>query len=116
MRQKKLPIQPSLTTIYIVWSRPLCDSCVTMTRPSLNRSISVVGLYKRDVQRYTIIACAAAASSIHGTVVLVRTSTVLYVVCLAHVPHTTCKRKAGGLKVRGRSSITCSIFLVIINF
>ena len=70
MRQKKLPIPPSLTTIYIVWSRPLCDSCVTMMRPSLNRSISVVGLYKRNVQRYTIIVCAAAASCIHGTAVL----------------------------------------------
>ena len=69
---KNLSIPPCLTTVGIVWSRPLCDRCVTVVGPSLNRSISAVGLYKRGVRRYTIIACAAVASHISGTAVLVR--------------------------------------------
>ena len=40
---------------FIVWSRPLCDRCVSVAEPSLNRSISAVGVYKRGVRRYTII-------------------------------------------------------------
>ena len=42
----------------------LCDRCVSVAEPSLNRSISAVGAYKRGVRRYTIIASAAAASHI----------------------------------------------------
>ena len=52
--------------------RPLRDRCVSVAEPSLNRSISAVGVYKHGVRRYTIIASAAAASHISGTVVLVR--------------------------------------------
>ena len=69
---------PCLTTVDIVWSRPLCDRCVMVVGPymcvgpSLNRSISAVELYKRGVRRYTIIACTAAASRIRGTAVVVR--------------------------------------------
>ena len=62
--KKNLSIPPCLTTVDIVWSRPLCDHCVTMAGPSLNRSISAVELYKRGVRRYTI---TAAASHIRGT-------------------------------------------------
>ena len=82
--KKQLSIPPCLTTVDIVWSRPLCDRCrtvvwplhdrcvtvawplcdrcVSVAEPSLNHSISAVGLYKRGVRRYTIIASAAAAS------------------------------------------------------
>ena len=70
--KKNLSIPQCLTTVDIVWSRPLCDRCVTVAGPSLNRSISAVVLYKHGVRRYTIIACAAAASRISGTAVLVR--------------------------------------------
>ena len=69
---KKLSIPPCLTTVDIVWSRPLRDRGGTVAGPSLNRSISAVGLYKRGVRRYTIIVSAAAASRISGTAVLVR--------------------------------------------
>ena len=59
--------------------RPLHDRCVSVAEPSLNRSISAVGVYIQtrcaalhNYRRYTIIATAAAASHISGTVVLVR--------------------------------------------
>ena len=70
--KKNLSIPPCLTTVDIVWSRPLCDCCGTVAGLSLNRSIAVVGLYKRGVRHYTIITYAAAASRIRGNVVLVR--------------------------------------------
>ena len=49
---------------------------MTVAGPSLNRSISVGGLYKHDGRHYTIIACVAAALRIHGTAVLVHTAAV----------------------------------------
>ena len=44
MRKKTFP-PPCLTTVDIIWSRMLCDRCVTVARPSFNRSMSAVGLY-----------------------------------------------------------------------
>ena len=88
MHQKKLPIPLCLTTVDIVWSRPLCDRVSTVTFQRSDFTNTMCSATK-------IIACDGVVSRIHGTTVLVRVSTVLYVVCLAHAPHTTCKRKAG---------------------
>ena len=74
--KKKLSIPPCFTTVDIVWSRPLCDHCVTVAGLSLNRSISAGGLHKRDGRRYTIIACVAATSHKRGTAVLIHAAVV----------------------------------------
>ena len=39
--QKKLSIPPCLTTVDIVWSRPLCDRCMTVVRPLHDRCATV---------------------------------------------------------------------------
>ena len=40
-RHKNLSIPPCLTTIDIVWSRPLCDRCVTIVVPLRDRCCTV---------------------------------------------------------------------------
>ena len=41
-RQKKLSIPSCLTTVDIVWSRPLCDRCRTVAGPLCDRCMTVV--------------------------------------------------------------------------
>ena len=67
MRQNKLSIPPHLTTIDIVRTvQPLFDRSVTVARPSLNWSISVVGLVQTQYApphkyRVTVCRCSGVA-------------------------------------------------------